>query len=40
MAVAGLGVAVEINIAVPAQLSILAWEDSPICRVVHPAVTV
>ena len=40
MAVAGLGVAFEMNIPVPSALSIMAWEDSPICQVVHPAITV
>jgi len=40
MAVAGLGVAFEMNIGVPSALSIIAWEDSPLCQVVHPALTV
>jgi DNA-binding LacI/PurR family transcriptional regulator len=39
MAVAGLGVAQEMGVAVPAELSIVAWDDSPLCRLVHPALT-
>jgi DNA-binding LacI/PurR family transcriptional regulator len=40
MAVAGLGVAHELGIAVPAGLSIVACEDSPLCQVVGPPLTV
>ncbi|MDQ1653984.1 MAG: hypothetical protein QOI35_3184 [Cryptosporangiaceae bacterium] len=40
MAVAGLGVAMEMGIAVPAALSIVAGEDSALCQVVRPALTV
>ncbi|HTJ31849.1 MAG TPA: LacI family DNA-binding transcriptional regulator [Dactylosporangium sp.] len=40
MALAGLGVAAEMHIAVPHDVSILAWEDSPLCQLVHPALTV
>jgi DNA-binding LacI/PurR family transcriptional regulator len=40
MAVAGLGVAFEMGVPVPGELSIIAWEDSPLCAVVHPALTV
>jgi DNA-binding LacI/PurR family transcriptional regulator len=40
MAVAGLGVAAEMNVAVPTALSIVAWEDSPLCQVVRPTMTV
>ncbi|MBB5873882.1 DNA-binding LacI/PurR family transcriptional regulator [Allocatelliglobosispora scoriae] len=40
MAVAGLGVAMEMGVGVPAELSIVAWEDSPVCQVVRPALTV
>lgn len=36
MAVAGLGVATELGIAVPGEMSILAWDDSPLCRMTHP----
>ncbi|MFE9256842.1 LacI family DNA-binding transcriptional regulator [Streptomyces sp. NPDC006879] len=39
MAVAGLGVATERGLAVPAELSVVAWDDSPLCRVTHPALT-
>ncbi|MEV4515232.1 LacI family DNA-binding transcriptional regulator [Dactylosporangium sp. NPDC049525] len=40
MALAGLGVAAEMGVRVPADVSILAWEDSPLCELVHPALTV
>ncbi|GHJ43898.1 LacI family transcriptional regulator [Catellatospora sp. TT07R-123] len=40
MAVAGLAVAAEMGLAVPADLSIVAYEDSPLCQVVHPPLTV
>jgi len=40
MALAGLGVTAEMHISVPRELSILAWEDSPLCQAVHPALTV
>jgi DNA-binding LacI/PurR family transcriptional regulator len=40
MAVAGLGVAQELGLAVPEDLSIVAHEDSPLCRVVGPPLTV
>ncbi|MGH3377222.1 MAG: LacI family DNA-binding transcriptional regulator [Actinoallomurus sp.] len=36
MAVAGLSVATEMNIRVPDRLSIVAWDDSVLCRLVHP----
>jgi DNA-binding LacI/PurR family transcriptional regulator len=36
MAVAGLGVASEMNVRVPHDLSILAWDDSQLCRMVRP----
>lgn len=39
MAVAALGVAQEMGIAVPEQLSIVAWDDSALCQLVHPALT-
>jgi DNA-binding LacI/PurR family transcriptional regulator len=39
MAVAGLGVAQELGRSVPGDLSIVAWDDSPLCRLVHPALT-
>lgn len=40
MAVAALSVAREMGRAVPDQLSIIAWEDSALCRTVRPAMTV
>jgi DNA-binding LacI/PurR family transcriptional regulator len=40
MAVAGLAVASEMGLSVPRDLSIVACEDSALCRVVHPALTV
>ena len=39
MAVAGLGEAQRLGIAVPAQLSIAAWDDSVLCRLVNPPLT-
>lgn len=39
MAVAGLGVAREMGVEVPGQLSIVAWDDSVLCQVVHPSLT-
>lgn len=39
MAVAGLAVAQEMGIPVPSELSIVAWDDSPLCKLVHPALT-
>jgi DNA-binding LacI/PurR family transcriptional regulator len=39
MAVAGLSVAGEMGIDVPRELSVLAWDDSPLCRLTHPAIT-
>lgn len=39
MAIAGLAAAQERGIAVPADLSIVAWEDSALCRLVHPPLT-
>jgi len=35
-AVVALGVAQEVGVAVPAELSILAWDDSILCRSTHP----
>lgn len=40
MAVAGLAVATEMGLRVPGGLSIVAWEDSQLCQVVHPPLTV
>ena len=39
MAIAGLATAQELGLAVPAELSIIAWDDSPICGLVHPPLT-
>jgi DNA-binding LacI/PurR family transcriptional regulator len=39
MAVAGLAVAQEMGLVVPADLSIVAWDDSPLCSLVHPPLT-
>ena len=39
MAIAGLGVAQEMGLSVPGDLSIVAWDDSSLCRLVHPPLT-
>lgn len=39
MAVAGLGVAHELGLVVPDDLSIIAWDDSVLCQLVHPSLT-
>lgn len=39
MAVAGLSVAQEFGLEVPRDMSIVAWDDSPLCQVVRPALT-
>ena len=39
LAVSGLGVAHEMGFAVPGDVSIVAWDDSLISRVVHPPLT-
>lgn len=36
MAVAGLGVALELGMTVPQDVSLLAWDDSPVCAITHP----
>jgi DNA-binding LacI/PurR family transcriptional regulator len=36
MAISGLGVAQQLGVCVPAELSIVAWDDSAFCEVVHP----
>jgi DNA-binding LacI/PurR family transcriptional regulator len=36
MAVAGIAVAQEMGIGVPKQLSMVAWDDSPLCQLTHP----
>ena len=39
MAIAGLAVAQEMGLSVPGDLSIVAWDDSPLCQLVHPPLT-
>ncbi|MFE6086143.1 LacI family DNA-binding transcriptional regulator [Streptomyces virginiae] len=39
MAVTGSAVAAELGIPVPGRLSIVAWDDSALCRVTHPRLT-
>lgn len=39
MAIAGLAVAQEMGLAVPGDLSLVAFDDSPLCRLVHPPLT-
>jgi DNA-binding LacI/PurR family transcriptional regulator len=39
MATGGLAVAAELGIAVPGDLSIVAWDDSTLCTIVHPQLT-
>ncbi|MDT0344237.1 LacI family DNA-binding transcriptional regulator [Streptomyces litchfieldiae] len=39
MAVAGLGVAKDLGLAVPAELSLIAWDDSTMCRLASPALS-
>ncbi|MEJ3744270.1 LacI family DNA-binding transcriptional regulator [Actinomycetes bacterium KLBMP 9797] len=39
MAIAGLAVAQEMSLAVPGDLSIVAWDDSPLCQLTHPPLT-
>lgn len=39
MAVAALGVAYELGRSVPGDLSLVAWDDSVLCRLVHPALS-
>lgn len=39
MAVAGLGVADEFGLSVPRDLSLLAWDDSELCRLARPALS-
>ncbi|NUT34164.1 MAG: LacI family DNA-binding transcriptional regulator [Hamadaea sp.] len=36
MAVAGVAVAHEMGVRIPQDLSVVAWDDSPLCRLVHP----
>lgn len=39
MAVGALGAARDLGVAVPEQLSIVAWDDSAMCEVIRPALT-
>jgi DNA-binding LacI/PurR family transcriptional regulator len=39
MAVGGLGVAHEMGIPVPGRLSLVSFDDSPLCQLVHPSIT-
>jgi DNA-binding LacI/PurR family transcriptional regulator len=36
MAVAGVAVANEMGVSIPAQVSVVAWDDSALCQLVHP----
>ena len=39
MAVAGAGVAREMGVDVPGDVSIVAWDDSPLCQLAYPPLT-
>lgn len=39
MAVSGLGTARRLGLDVPDDVSMVAWDDSPLCELVHPALT-
>jgi len=39
MAVAALGIAAEMGLRVPDDLSVIAWDDSPLCEYVYPKLT-
>jgi DNA-binding LacI/PurR family transcriptional regulator len=39
MAVSGLAAAQSMGVGVPAALSVVAWDDSPLCELVHPPLT-
>ena len=39
MALSGLSAAQQLGIDVPGQLSIVAWDDSTLCELVHPPIT-
>lgn len=39
MAVAGLRVTGELGLSVPGDVSLVAWDDSPLCTLVHPALS-
>ena len=39
MAAAGLGVAQRMGVSVPGGVSIISWDDSALCELMHPALT-
>jgi DNA-binding LacI/PurR family transcriptional regulator len=39
MAIAGLSVAHEMGLSVPGDVSLIAWDDSVLCQLVHPPMT-
>jgi DNA-binding LacI/PurR family transcriptional regulator len=39
MAVAGMSVTAEMGLSVPSDVSLVAWDDSPLCRLTHPPLT-
>jgi DNA-binding LacI/PurR family transcriptional regulator len=39
MALSGLSAAQQLGVEVPADLSIVAWDDSPVCELAHPPLT-
>lgn len=39
MAVAGLSAAQQMGVDVPGSLSVMAWDDSALCQLVHPSIT-
>jgi DNA-binding LacI/PurR family transcriptional regulator len=39
MAMSGLSAAQHLGVAVPGELSIVSWDDSPLCELVHPPLT-
>ncbi|WP_112238805.1 LacI family DNA-binding transcriptional regulator [Kribbella monticola] len=40
MAVGGLAVARELGVEIPGQLSVIAWDDTAVARLAHPALSV
>lgn len=39
MAVAGLSTCLELGVAVPDEVSLLAWDDSSLCQITHPSLS-
>jgi len=39
MAIAGMSVAQEMGLSVPHEVSVVAWDDSPLCQMVRPQLT-